>query len=382
MKKNIIAMLLAGAASASFAAGNAGMNDQGSAAADYKSAMAKCNSMKGSAKTVCTEEARAARAHAVATAAADGNKSQSEINKARISAVEADYGVARARCAEKTGGDKDDCLATARKAHASSIADVRAGREWTSTMGRSGAGTTATGAGEVKDSKAMSMCEKMTGDSKAACLIDHKTSPKATEMRADAARAVDRTKDAAANVADRTENAAERTADRAGDATARAARNTENAAENAAQRTENATERAADRTRIATSNAAERTENAAERAADNTRDAAANVAQETREATATAREKTKDVASTAAVKTERAAEKTTKVLADAAVTTKVKGVLLKEEALKSLGIHVETEQGVVMLSGFVNSKQEADRAVQVAKGVEGVRKVESAIKVK
>ena len=360
MKKNIIAMLLAGAASASFAAGNAGMHDEGSAAADYKSAMAKCNSMKGSAKTVCTEEARAARAHAVATAAAEGKKSQSEINKARISAVEADYGVARARCAEKTGGDKDDCLAAARKAHASSIADVRAGREWTSTMGRAGAGTTATGAGEVKDAKAMSMCEKMTGDSKAACLIDHKTSPKATEMRADAARAVDRTKDAAANVAERTENAAERTADRAGDATARAARNTEHAAEHAAQRTENA----------------------AERAADNTRDAAANVAQETREATATAREKTKDVAATAAVKTERAAEKTTKVLADAAVTTKVKGVLLKEEALKSLGIHVETEKGVVMLSGFVNSKQEADRAVQVAKTVEGVKKVESAIKVK
>ncbi|MFD2366533.1 BON domain-containing protein [Pseudoduganella sp. GCM10020061] len=348
MTKNIIAMLLAGAASASFAAG-AGMNEQSSAASDYKSAVAKCNSMKGSARTVCTEEARAARAHAVATAAAEGNKSKSEINKARISAVEADYGVARARCAEKSGSEKDSCLDAARKAHASSIADVRAGREWSSTMGRSASGTTATGAGEVRDAKAISQCEKMTGDSKAACLIDHKTSPTATEARADAARAIDRTKDAVAGVAQRTENAAERTADRAGDATERAARRTDDVAENAAQRTEHATERAADNTRAAT----------------------ANVAQETREAAATAAEKT-----------ERAAEKTGRVIADATVTTKVKGVLLKEEALKSLGIHVETEQGVVMLSGFVNSKQEADRAVQVAKSVEGVKSVKSAIKVK
>lgn len=355
MKKNIIAMLLAGAAGASFAAGN-----PDNTAANYKADMAKCNSMTGSAKAVCTEEARAARAHATATAVAAGNKSQSEINKARISAVEADYGLARARCNEKSGDDKDDCLDAARKAHAGSVADVRAGREWSSTMGRSAAGTTATGAGEVKDAAALSKCEQMTGNSKSACLIDHKTSPTATAARASAARAVDRTKDAVSNVAQRTENAAERTVDRAGDATARAARNTEGVAENTA----------------------ERTENAAERAADNTRGVAANVAQETREATATAREKTKDVASTAAVKTERAAETTGKVVADAAVTTKVKGVLLKEEALKSLGIHVETEKGVVMLSGFVNSKQEADRAVQLAKGVDGVKKVESAIKVK
>lgn len=355
MKKNIIAMLLAGVASASFAAGH---ND--TTAATYKSDMAKCNSMKGSAKAVCTEEARSARAHAMATAAADGKKSQSEINKARIAAVEADYGLARARCEEKSGDDKDDCLDAARKAHASSIADVRAGREWTSTMGRSAAGTTATGAGEVRDARAISKCEQMTGDSKAACLIDHKTSPTATAARADAARAIDRTGDAVSNVAQRTENAAERTADRTADATARAARNTDDVAENAAERTENAAERAADRTRIATSDAAERTENAAERAAD----------------------KTRDVASTAAVKTERAAERTGKAIADATVTTKVKGVLLKEEALKSLAIHVKTDRGVVMLSGFVDSKQEADRAVEVAKTVEGVKKVESAIKVK
>ena len=47
-----------------------------------------------------------------------------------------------------------------------------------------------------------------------------------------------------------------------------------------------------------------------------------------------------------------------------------------------MAIHVETEKGVVMLSGFVDSKADADKAVTVAKNVEGVSTVKSAIKVK
>ena len=47
-----------------------------------------------------------------------------------------------------------------------------------------------------------------------------------------------------------------------------------------------------------------------------------------------------------------------------------------------MGLHVETEKGVVMLSGFVNSKAEADKAIAAAKTVEGVTSVKSAIKVK
>lgn len=363
MKMKIIAMLLATAASASFAA-SGDADDYAKAKADavkdYKEAVAKCKDMSGNDKTICTEEARANRARAEADAIAKYKSSKSERTKSRIAAVEADYGLARARCAAMTGTDKDDCVTTARKDHALAIADARADRPSTTAMGSSRAGATAAGADDVRDQKAMDRCAQMTGDARSACLIDKGTSPTATEARADAARAVDRTKEAASNVAQRTENAAERAADRAGDATERAARRTDDVAENAA----------------------ERTENAAERAADGTRRATANVAQETREAAVTAKEKTKEVASNVADKTERATERAGKAAADAALTTKVKSKLLAEENLKSLGIHVETENGVVMLSGFVNSKDEAARAVQVAKSVKGVNKVESAIKVK
>ena len=366
MKMKIIAMLLASAAGASFAAGGSDANDyqkaKAEAAKDYKQAIAKCKDMSGNDKTICTEEARAGRARAEADAIAKYKSSKSERTKARIASVEADYGLARARCAAMTGTDKDDCITTARKDHALAVADARADRPSSTAMGASGVGATAAGrdVDDVRDQKAMDRCAQMTGDAKSACLIDKGSSPTATEARADAARAVERTKDAAATAAQRTENAAERVA----------------------ERTENATERAARRTDDVAENAAERTENAAERAADNTRRATANVAQETREAAVTTKEKTKEVASNVADKTERATERAGAAAADAALTTKVKTKLLAEENLKSLGIHVETENGVVMLSGFVNSKQEAQRAVQVAKSVKGVGKVESAIKVK
>jgi osmotically-inducible protein OsmY len=93
-------------------------------------------------------------------------------------------------------------------------------------------------------------------------------------------------------------------------------------------------------------------------------------------------EATRDTAATAADKTAHATDKTRVAASDTTITTKVKADLAAEPDLKSLGIHVETEKGVVMLSGFVDSKAEAAKAVKVAKGVEGVSTVKSAIKVK
>ena len=77
-----------------------------------------------------------------------------------------------------------------------------------------------------------------------------------------------------------------------------------------------------------------------------------------------------------------AAAKTGKAIADTVITTKVKADLFKEPELSAMAIHVETEKGVVMLSGFVDSKADAEKAVRLAKSVEGVTSVKSAIKVK
>jgi len=62
---------------------------------------------------------------------------------------------------------------------------------------------------------------------------------------------------------------------------------------------------------------------------------------------------------------------------DAVITAKVKAAVLNEPTLNSAEINVETSKGRVQLSGFVSSRADIDRAVKVAKGVEGVTSVKN-----
>jgi hyperosmotically inducible periplasmic protein len=60
---------------------------------------------------------------------------------------------------------------------------------------------------------------------------------------------------------------------------------------------------------------------------------------------------------------------------DTTITSKVKADILGDPALKVLQINVETMQGVVQLSGFVDSPQSETKAVNIANHVRGVRSV-------
>lgn len=184
---------------------------------------------------------------------------------------------------------------------------------------------TSTDTKDPRKSDAVDKCAQASGSSKTGCLVDSKGN--VTTMGGKAAAA-------GASVANHTENAASKTKEVAQTAVEK----TKAAASNVAQKTENMMDRAGDKTRAATSNTA--------------------------------------------ATTDRAADKTAAVASDTAITTKVKASIFAEPELKSMGIHVETEKGVVMLSGFVNTKAEAAKAVTAAKAVEGVTSVKSAIKVK
>jgi hypothetical protein len=50
--------------------------------------------------------------------------------------------------------------------------------------------------------------------------------------------------------------------------------------------------------------------------------------------------------------------------------------------VKGLDVKVETDKAVVQLSGFVASQAQIDKAVEVAKGVRGVREVQNKMSVK
>ena len=67
---------------------------------------------------------------------------------------------------------------------------------------------------------------------------------------------------------------------------------------------------------------------------------------------------------------------------DAVITTKVKAALFNDPDLSAAEINVETYNGEVQLSGFVSTQSQINQAVQVAKKVEGVRKVKNSLLVK
>jgi hyperosmotically inducible protein len=69
-------------------------------------------------------------------------------------------------------------------------------------------------------------------------------------------------------------------------------------------------------------------------------------------------------------------------LDDSVITTKVKAAILEDPMTKVLDIKVTTYNGDVQLSGFVSSKAEADRAVQIARGVKGVKSVTNNMQMK
>jgi hyperosmotically inducible protein len=69
-------------------------------------------------------------------------------------------------------------------------------------------------------------------------------------------------------------------------------------------------------------------------------------------------------------------------IADTVITTKVKAELAAEDETKARNINVTTENGVVRLSGMVDSAAEKKEAEKEALSVEGVTKVDNLLTVK
>jgi osmotically-inducible protein OsmY len=346
--KTLIATLLATAAGASFAAApTAALNHDPAtyrnltqkAESEYRAAAAKCDAKSGNDKDICMAEARLVRTRTEADALSRYNNTAAGRARARKNVADAEYDLAKAKCDAKSGADKDNCMDNAKSVHTAALADAKAERadaaSGSASRGASGGGSTASGGGlvtgtETRDpakAAAVDKCAQMGADAKTGCLVETKPSA----VRENAADAASKTRDTAATAADKVKAAAA----------------------TVAEKTKEAAHSAVEKTKQAGSTVAQKTDNAVDRAGEDTAD-----------------------------KTRDAAGKTRIAASDTAITTKVKAGLVKEPNLDSLGIHVETEKGVVMLSGFVNSKEEADKAVKVAKSVEGVTSVKSAIKVK
>lgn len=335
----LLATLLASVAGATIAAAPAFAQSD---AAGYRAAMQKIEKEHDVAKDkcdaltkedVCEEQADVARAKAELAAAQKYDNTPDRLNAAHRKLAEAEYELAEEKCDAMKGNQKDGCMNTAKSVRTAALAEL-GGKQDTRASTTGGSGSTAATAGaagsaglvastDTKDpvkSAAVEKCEEK--GSKTACLVENKDKPDTALERAG-----EKTRNAIAGAVDKTKEAGRNVADKTKELTAGAAATTERAAENAG-----------DKTRATASNAADKTENAGSRTASN--------------------------------------------MSDAAITAKVKAGLAAEKDTSALAVKVETEKGVVMLSGFVDSKAEAARAEKVAKGVEGVTRVKSTLKVK
>lgn len=67
---------------------------------------------------------------------------------------------------------------------------------------------------------------------------------------------------------------------------------------------------------------------------------------------------------------------------DTVLTTKVKAAIFNETALKSSEINVTTNRSVVQLSGFVSTKEQINKAIEVTRAVPGVAAIQNAMMLK
>lgn len=95
-----------------------------------------------------------------------------------------------------------------------------------------------------------------------------------------------------------------------------------------------------------------------------------------------AMQETKDAAQKAQSYTEEKAEDAAEYVDDAVITTKVKAVIFEDDNLSSMNINVETSNGIVQLSGFVESEADIDTAENLAATVKGVKDIENNLQVR
>ena len=74
---------------------------------------------------------------------------------------------------------------------------------------------------------------------------------------------------------------------------------------------------------------------------------------------------------------------TSEFTSDAALTAKVKSAIATDVGARTAAaINIETYRGVVQLTGFVNTPDQAAKAEEAAKKVEGVRSVKNDVRIK
>ncbi|AWP31692.1 molecular chaperone OsmY [Pantoea eucalypti] len=93
-------------------------------------------------------------------------------------------------------------------------------------------------------------------------------------------------------------------------------------------------------------------------------------------------QKASQTADSAGSKIDSSMKKVDGYMDDSGITAKAKAALVDDDAIKSTDISVKTHSGVVTLSGFVTSQDQAEKAVAVVQKIEGVKSVSDKLHVR
>jgi len=138
--------------------------------ADYKADKAACASMSGNAKDICVEQAKAKEKVARAELQYGYTGKVEDKNKVLVAKAESTYAVAKEKCDDMKGNDKDVCVKEAKAVEVKALADAKMGRE---------IGEAKADAAQDKRNAdymvAAEKCEAMAGDAKTSCIAAAKS---------------------------------------------------------------------------------------------------------------------------------------------------------------------------------------------------------------
>jgi hypothetical protein len=154
--------------------------DKDRIAADYKSAKAGCGNQAGNARDICMADAKGRDKIAKAELEARYKPSEKHRYDVNVAKAEADYAVAKEKCDDKAGNDKNVCQKEAKAAETRAKADAKANMK-TASADRNAAEKSSDARKDAAEDKrdadyaaAKAKCDKLASDSKDRCVTDAK----------------------------------------------------------------------------------------------------------------------------------------------------------------------------------------------------------------
>jgi hypothetical protein len=131
----------------------------------FKADKSACSSQSGNAKDICVEEAKAKEKVARAELEYGYTGKAKDQSKVAVAKAESAYAVAKEKCDDQSGNNKDVCVKAAKALEVRGLADAKMGKQITEAQ------TDAAQSKRDADYKlAAEKCEAMAGDVKTACM--------------------------------------------------------------------------------------------------------------------------------------------------------------------------------------------------------------------